>query len=103
MDNVTSFLDRSKNFEEAHYSCKELLEERVDRIERFVSKWVLIAIAINFMFMLFGFICLNTASSKIKTKVDHRYFLIKEILEDIHNVKIENGKVIKKYQPSKSD
>lgn len=99
MDNVTNFMERSKEFEQAHYSCKELLEEPIGKIERFVSRWLLIALAANFAVMLLGFIFINKEITKIRKKVDHRYFQIEDILEDIHSVKIENGKVVRDYQP----
>jgi hypothetical protein len=97
MENVTNFLERSKEFEQAHYSCKELLEDRINKIERFTSRWILIAIGGLFLFMTLGFVYFHFKFVDLRKKVDHRYFLLKESIEDVHNVKIENGKVIRNY------
>lgn len=104
-DNVTSFFDRSKEFEEAHYSCKELMEAPLSRIENFVSKWLLIAIGVLFLVMITGFTYFHLELTslrknelvELRKKIDHRYFLLKESLEDIHKVKIENGEVVRDY------
>ncbi len=96
-NNVTSFLNKSKEFEEAHYTCRELLQDRINNIETFVSRWILIAIATVFLIQILGFIYFHFSYVDLLKKVDHRYFNIKESLEDIHNVKIENGRVIRSY------
>lgn len=95
--NVTSFLNRGKEFEEAHYSCRQLLEERIKRIEVYVSKWILIALGSLLLLMSSGFVYFHYEFIKVRKKINHRYFNLKESLEDIHKVKIEQGSVIKNY------
>ncbi len=97
MGDVTSFLERSREFEEAHYSCRELLEKQLNRVEQYTTKWLLIAVGVLFLFMFFGFIYFNFKLVEIRKRVDYRYFLLKENLESIHHVKLDNGKVIEKY------
>jgi len=97
MENLTSLKDRNKDFEEAHRTCKELLEERINKIETFVSKWLPIAIGAVFLFQILGFTFFYFAYVDIRKKVDHRYFKTIEALEDINKVKIENGKVIRRF------
>ena len=48
MGNVRSLLERSRDFEEAHCSCRELMEDQLQKIESYTTKW-----------MLVGFIILN--------------------------------------------
>lgn len=98
MSNVKSFMERSKDFEQAHYSCRELLSNQIQRIDNFVSKWLLIAVAVIFLVQASGFTYFYFELTKLRKKVDHRYFLTKESLEDIHRVKIEKGKVIRDYK-----
>ena len=40
MGNVKSLLERSRDFEEAHCSCKELMEKQLQRIETYTTKWM---------------------------------------------------------------
>ena len=97
MDNVKSFADRSREFEQSHYSCKELLEGRINKIETFVSRWILIAIGVLFLFTVAGFVYFHFEVVALRKKIDHRYFLLEESLEDIHKVRIENGQVVRDY------
>ncbi len=97
MDNVTSFLERSKDFEQAHYTCREILEERINKIENYVSKWILIAIGVMFLFMIASSIYLNYKINLVKKRVDYRYFLLEESLEEIHSLNLDKGKVIRNY------
>ena len=55
MDTVSSLLERSKRFEEAHCTCKELLEARIKKIEMFVSKLLPIAITTILLLQVLGF------------------------------------------------
>ena len=97
MGDVTNFLERSKEFEEAHYSCRELLEEQLNKIEQYSTRWLVIAIGALFLFMFFGFIYFNFKLTEIRKRVDYRYFLLKENLESINHVKLDKGKIIEKY------
>lgn len=98
MNNITNLIERNKNFEEAHYSCKELLDDRINKIEKYVTKWLLYAIAGTFIFTASGFIYFHYKYIDLKKKVDHRYFQIEEMMEDIHKVKIDNGNVTGVYK-----
>lgn len=42
----------------------------------------------------FSFMYFNYELTRIEDKVDYRYFLTKSTLEDIHKVKIEDGRVV---------
>ncbi len=97
MEKVRSFLDRSKDFEEAHCTCKELMADQINQIGEYTCKWLLIAISANFLFMILGFVYFHFEIIALRKKVDYRYFLMVETLEDIHYVKLENGKVIRNY------
>ncbi|HSA07539.1 MAG TPA: hypothetical protein P5556_10220 [Candidatus Gastranaerophilales bacterium] len=97
MEKVASLFERNKNFEEAHCTCKELLDDKINKIETYVTKWLVISMSALFLFMSFGFAYFYFEAIKIRKRIDYRYFLIEESLEDIHNVKIENGKVIRNY------
>jgi len=97
MDNVASFIERSKEFEQAHYSCRELLEERINNIEKYVTRWLLIAIGGLLLLTAAGFTYFHFRFMDLQKKVDYRYFLIEESLEDIHGVKLELGRVVRNY------
>lgn len=97
MDKVTSLLERNKTFEEAHYSCRELLEDRINNIETYVSKWLVIGLGVNFLFMALVSVYFNFQFVRLRKKVDHRYFLIKESIESVHGVKLDNGNVLQKF------
>jgi hypothetical protein len=97
MDNVRSLLERSKDFEEAHYTCKELLEERINRIEKYVTKWLAIGLAANLLLMAMMGVFFKFEFVKLRKRVDYRYFLIKESLESINGVKLDKGNVLQKF------
>ncbi len=97
MSNVASLLERSREFEEAHYSCKELLEGQINNIEKYASKWLVLGLAVNLLFMLVIAVYFHFQVIGIRKNVDHRYFLIQESLADIHKVKLDNGKVSQRY------
>lgn len=97
MDNVRSLLERNKQFEEAHYTCRELLEDRINNIEKYVSRWLVIGLGVNFLFMALIAVYFNFQFISLRKKVDHRYFLIKESLESIHGIKLDKGNVAHKF------
>ena len=112
MGTVKSLLERSREFEEAHCSCRELMEDQLQTIEDYTKKWLLIGLAALFIFQIFSVAFFYYKFSQlekivfnkfdlIENKIDYRYFLTKDSLEDIHKVKIENGRVIWQ-QPSPS-
>jgi hypothetical protein len=94
MGNVKNLLERSREFEEAHYTCRELLQGQLKKIEDFSSKWTLVGLDVLLLFQVFSFIFFYNKFILLEKKVDYRYFLTEESLEDIHKVKIEDGKVI---------
>lgn len=98
MSNVKSLLERSKEFEEAHCSCKELLQDQIQKIENYICKWLLAAIAAVMLVQIIGFSYFHFELVKLRKKVDHRYFQTEEILEDINKVKIENGRVVREFK-----
>lgn len=98
MGDLTCFADRDKRFQEAQCTCKELLDDRIKKIETFTGKWLPIAIGVLFVFQVLGFTCFYFAYIDVLKKIDHRYFKTKESLEEIHKVKIENGKVIRDFK-----
>ncbi|OGI01345.1 MAG: hypothetical protein A2Y25_02495 [Candidatus Melainabacteria bacterium GWF2_37_15] len=97
MSNIKSFAERSRDFEEAHHSCRELMAAPLNKIENYVTKWLIAAIGAVILIQAVGFTYLYYELMHLRKKVDHRYFLIEESLEDIHHVKIENGKVVRNY------
>lgn len=98
VENITCLAERDKKFQEAHCTCKELLDDKIDKIETYISKWIPIAIGALFLFQVLGFSYFHYAYIKIRKKVDHRYFNTMEALEDLHKVKIDNGKVIRDFK-----
>lgn len=97
MSNVKSFAERSKEFEQAHSSCRDLLQEQIQKIENYVSKWLLIAISSVILIQAAGLAYFYFAIIDLRKKIDHRYFQTEEMLEDLYKVKIENGKVVREY------
>ncbi len=98
MGDLKSFTERSREFEQAHYSCRELLQEQIEKIEKYTTKWILLSIAGMLLTQLAGFSYMYYEFIQLRKKVDHRYFLTKESLEDIHKIRIDNGKVISDYK-----
>lgn len=84
MGNVTSFEERSKCFEEAHRACREVLGDRIGNIENFIGKWLPIVLGMLILVQLLGFTFFYFAYVDVLKKVDHRFFLLEESLEDIH-------------------
>ncbi len=98
MDNVTSFEDRSRCFEDAHRTCREVLGGRIKKIETFAGKWLPIAIGVLFLAQILGFVFFYFAYVDVLKKVDHRYFQIIESLEDIHKVQLNKGRLIRDFK-----
>lgn len=98
MNNVKSFAERSKDFEQSHYSCKELLQDQMQKIENYTCKWLLVAIASMVLIQIAGFTYFYFELIHLRKKIDHRYLQTEEVLGDIHKVKIENGKVVRDYK-----
>ena len=94
MGTVKSLLERSREFEEAHCSCRELMEDQLQTIENYTKKWLLIGLATIFLTQVISFIFFCYRFVELEKRVDYRYFLTKESLENINKVKIEEGKVI---------
>ena len=94
MGTVKSLLERSRDFEEAHCSCRELMEDQLDTIEDYAKKWLLIGLASIFLIQVLSFVFFCYKFSELEKRVDYRYFLTKESLENINKVKIEDGKVV---------
>jgi len=97
MGDVKNFIERSKEFEEAHYSCRELLQSQIQRIENYISKWIFLSIVGMLLIQISGFTYMYFEFIQLRKKVDHRYFLMKESLEDIHKVRLDNGKIVSDY------
>lgn len=97
MSNVKNFADRSREFEQAHHSCRELLQGQMEKIEQYTTKWILAAIAFVVLLQAAGFTYFYFELINLRKRVDHRYFLTKESLEDIHKLRLENGRVIREY------
>lgn len=102
MGNVKSLLERSRDFEEAHCSCRELMEDQLQTIENYTSKWLLIGLATLLLIQVLSFIFFSYKFTQLEKRVDYRYFLTKESLEDIHKVRIEEGRVIRDYSNSEN-
>lgn len=109
MGEIKSFSERSRDFEEAHKSCRQLIVGQLDRVENYVSKWILVGLGLIFLIQIAGFsyfyyklantnLMVEKRLIDVKKKVDHRYFLTKETLEDLHKVRIENGKVVQDFK-----
>ncbi|OGI01481.1 MAG: hypothetical protein A2Y25_02015 [Candidatus Melainabacteria bacterium GWF2_37_15] len=98
MGTVKSLLERSREFEEAHCTCKELMDKQLQKIEKYTTKWMLVGFSILLLCQVGSFIFFyNFSYNKfvlLEKKIDYRYFLTEESLEDIHKVKIEDGRVI---------
>ena len=101
MGNVRSLLERSRDFEEAHCSCRELMEDQLQSIEDYASKWLLIGLVVLLLVQILGFSFFyykfTSEFTRLEEQVDYRYYQTEEILEDIHKVKIEGGKVVRDY------
>jgi len=101
MGNVKSLAERSRIFEEAHCSCRELMEDQLQSIEDYASKWLLIGLAVLLLVQILGFSFFyykfTSEFTRLEEQVDYRYSLTMETLEDIYKVKIEEGKVVSDY------
>ncbi|HSA05756.1 MAG TPA: hypothetical protein P5556_01095 [Candidatus Gastranaerophilales bacterium] len=103
MGTVKSLLERSRDFEEAHCTCRELMEDQLHKIESYTTKWMLVGFSILLLGQAGSFIFFYNKFDLLEKKVDYRYFLTKDSLEDIHKVKIEEGRVIwKESKPESS-
>lgn len=98
MGDVTCFAERDKKFQEAHCTCKELLDSRIGKIEAFIGKWLPIALGMLILVQLLGFTFFYFAYVDVLKKVDHRFFLLEESLENIHKVQLDNGRLIRDFK-----
>lgn len=97
MGNVKSLLERSRDFEEAHCSCRELMNDQLKKIETYTTKWMLVGFGALFLLNVVSLTIFYSQIISVKEKVDYRYSLTMETLEDIHKVKIELGRVVSDY------
>lgn len=93
MSNPNYFSERNRDFEEPS-PAQELLDYQLKSMKFYVRKWMMVIIILVLVLQGLNFLYLNYKLTRVEEKVDYRYFLTKESLEDIFKVKIEKGRVI---------
>ena len=82
-------------------NSQELMDYQLKSIKFYLRKWMMVILISLLLIQGFSFIYFNYTVSQLneklvilEKKIDYRYFLIIESLEDIHKVKIEDGRII---------
>lgn len=85
MGDVTSlYEDKNKSWEEAHCTCRELMQDQLQKIEDYNTKWILVGLSVLLLLQVGSFVYYYFEIKTLKKVIDYRYFLTKESLEDIH-------------------
>ena len=83
-------------------NSQELMDYQLKSIKFYLRKWMMVILVSLLLIQGFTFMYLNDRFALIENKVDYRYFLTKDSLEDLFKVKIEEGRVIWQNSPNNS-
>ena len=100
MSSINSFSERNRGFEETPFPSQELMDYQLQSLKFYLRKWMMVILIILLVILGFSFMYFNYEFSLLRKTVDYRYFLMEELMEDIHNVKIERGRVVREYSNS---
>jgi len=102
MSNVVNFSKRNKGlkkgFKKGFSSSQKLIVNQIHSIKSSLHKKIIVILFVLLVVVQgLSLIYFNYRFSSLGKMIDNRYFHIKQKLEHIYNVKIQDGKVVKKY------
>lgn len=102
MSNVVNFSKSNKGlkkgFKKGFSSSQKLIIHQLHSIKFSLhKKMIVILFVLLVVVQVLSLIYFNYSFSSLNKMIDNRYFHTKQKLERIYNVKIQDGKVIKRY------